>query len=484
MRGVVMAVDSGAPGRAAATGCPPQRGVLRNVARRLRRIGEILDADVAIDTMTAQRLARAERRGLQIALVCRTIAFGATAVYYVAALYLSNSAPTFLGLFVLAAMTALGIGNVVLVGTRHDKPWLKFVTSALDVLAICALTVFVSPSRTGDLPQIYAYNSVGIYMLVPFVALAALSLSPRLVVFTGTIACIGWWAAFSFIVLGMERTVSWADIPDGATREVYESIIHSPDFIARGTRLTEILVLLLTTMILAVAVVRARHLFFAQVRAEAEREAERAARERLSRQFGRYVPAEIARRLADNPAGLAPQVRHGAALMMDIENFTGAAEGRNPADVIAALNGFLAQCADAVSGRDGVVITFTGDGLLATFNTPLEVRAPEEAALAAAADLATCAARHGLRIRVGVAAGPIAAGSVGSDARQAFTVYGDTVNRAARLEGLGKAIGATILVDAATAQAAGGAMTSRGAHALRGFSEEVEVFEPALPPRG
>lgn len=449
---------------------------LRNLGRLARRIGDIADADVTIDPMTAQRLVRAERRGLQLALVCRTLCFGAIAIYYVVSLYLSNSAPTSLGLGVLSALTLLGVVNVILVGSGWDLPWLKFMTSALDVLAICGLVAFVSPSQAGDLPQVYVFQSAGIYMLMPFVALAALSLSPRLVIFTGVIACVGWWTAYSWVVSGMERALSWSDLPDKVTRPVYEAIVFSPDFVARGTRLTEILVLLLTSMILAVAVWRARHLFFAQVRAETERETERAARARLSQQFGRYVPPAVVRRLAENPEGLAPQVRHGAALMMDVENFTATAEGRDPADVIAGLNGFLADCADAVSARDGVVITFTGDGLLATFNTPLEVLEPERAALAAACDLIECANAHKLLVRVGIASGPIAAGSVGSDARQAFTVYGDTVNRAARLESLGKRLREPILVDAATAKAAGQAMASYGAHTLRGLSEPVTVF--------
>jgi class 3 adenylate cyclase len=464
-----------------AAACRKPRG-LRNMGRLARRLGEIIDADVAIDPMTAQRLARAERRGLQLALLCRTVAFGAIAVYYVVSLLVSNATPTAAGLTILSALTLLGVVNVALIGTRWDLPWLKFVTSAVDVLAICGLVAFVPPSRSGDLPQIYAFHGAGIYMLMPFVALAALSFSPRLVIFTGVTACLGWWAAFVWVVSGMERTVSWSDLPANASRAAYEAVVLSPDFIAQGSRLSEMLVLFLTTLILAIAVWRARHLFFAQVRAEAEREAERVARTRLSQQFGRYVPAAVVRRLTENPEGLAPQVRHGAAMLMDVENFTARAEGRDPRDVIAGLNGFLADCADAVSARDGVVITFTGDGLLATFNTPLEVIQPERAALDAASDLVRCAEAHGLTVRIGIATGPIAAGSVGSDARQAFTVYGDTVNRAARLEGLGKQLRKAILVDAATAAAAGAVVTSCGAHELRGLSEPVAVF--CLDPAG
>ena len=72
----------------------------------------------------------------------------------------------------------------------------------------------------------------------------------------------------------------------------------------------------------------------------------------------------------------------------------------------------------------------------------------------------------------------IAAGSVGSSTRRAFTVYGDTVNRAARLEALGKTLGETVLVDAGIAEANAGAtgLRSVGPHAIKGITEPVAVW--------
>lgn len=86
--------------------------------------------------------------------------------------------------------------------------------------------------------------------------------------------------------------------------------------------------------------------------------------------------------------------------------------------------------------------------------------------------------KAGFALRVGLASGPLATGSVGSAARRAFTVYGDTVNRAARLEALAKSLGERIVMDAATAVAA---PTPRdlGDHLLRGTVGETRVFAPA-----
>ena len=424
----------------------------------------------------AHRLARAERRGLQLAILCRTIAYVVAMAFYAVSLWLSNSAPSALGLGAFAILIAFGVANFIVIGTRHDRPWLKYVTVTLDILAVCALMAFVPLTTAGDLPQIYAFRNFSIAVLMPFVALAGLSFSTMLVLWAGLVATLGWWAAFLIVAAPMPNRLSWSDLPAGATREVWEAVYFSPDFVATGTRMTESLLLLITAAIIALAVARARRVYFAQLRAEAEREAERAARATITQQLGRYVPGAIAQRLIDDPSGLAPQVRNGAALVMDIEDFTAYANERDPAEVIAELNRFLAACADCVSERHGVVISFTGDGLLAAFNTPLEVEAPEREALVVASALVACGARHGFRVRVGIAAGPIAAGSVGSVERQAFTVYGDTVNRAARLEALAKELGEAILVDRAVLGATEGTLHDRGEHLLKGFATPQSVF--------
>ena len=118
---------------------------------------------------------------------------------------------------------------------------------------------------------------------------------------------------------------------------------------------------------------------------------------------------------------------------------------------------------------------YTGDGMLAAFNAGRALERPSAAAVAVAANLQVEAARSGFKARVGVASGPLAAGAVGSAARRAFTVYGDTVNRASRLEAFGKDCGEAILLDAATAAHAPAAR-SLGLVRLRGLAEEIEVY--------
>ncbi|MEM8665429.1 MAG: adenylate/guanylate cyclase domain-containing protein [Pseudomonadota bacterium] len=448
----------------------------RNVGRLFRSAVRSFRPVRIHDTHAMVRLQSAERRGLQLAILCRTIGFGIAGTYYIVSLLFSNSSPTFTGVGILITLTMIGVAHFIVIGTRYDRHWLKFVMVTIDIGAICALTAFVPLSYGDTVPQIFVYSIFNVHMLVPFIALSALSLSPALVLWAGASAVIGWWAAFGMIVAPMETVISWSALPPQATLEEYLAVIHSPNFIARGTRMVETISLAIVSGVLALAVARGRAMFLSQVRAEEGREAERASRARVTRQLGRFVPAAIAKRLIGDPAGIRPQVRHGAVLVMDIADFTAYAEGRGPSNVIAELNTFLADCADHVGAEEGVVISFTGDGLLATFNTPLEVDAPEVAALRVAHALLECGKTYGFAVRVGVAAGSVAAGSVGSSQRQAFTVYGDTVNRAARLEALAKEPNVAILCDEEVSRAVPEMLTPAGAFPLRGFSEPVAVF--------
>ena len=116
---------------------------------------------------------------------------------------------------VLGGLVLLGVIAWVLSDRRYDVWWVKYVLYTIDVMAVCAMFAFFPVSRGADVPQILAFRSTGISFLFPFVALASLSLSWRLVAWTGVMCMVGWWAAFLYVVSGMERTLSWADMPVG-----------------------------------------------------------------------------------------------------------------------------------------------------------------------------------------------------------------------------------------------------------------------------
>ena len=430
------------------------------------------------DSQRTARLTRAEQDGLRLAILCRTLALAVMLAWFVFATLAVGNTPRPWGMTALGLFVVIGAAYYFIIGTHLDRPWVKYLIYAVDMLGLCALFVLIPVSRAAEVPQIIAFRAYGIYFLVPVVAMAALSLSWHLVLWCGAVGAVGWWAAFLVVVRPMERTLTWGDMPDSPTRADHETIFLSIDFIGIGNRVEETGTLAITACIVALAVYRARKVFFAQLSAEAARETERAARERITQRLGRFIPEAVAQRLIADDSALTPQRRLGAVLVADVANFSAYSSGKQPEDVIAALNGLLSDCSDAVSEAGGVVISFTGDGLLATFNTPIELPAPEEAALNAALRIGQAAQAHNFTMRVGLAAGPIAAGSVGSDKRQAFTVYGDTVNRAARLEQLGKALGETLLVDQGIVRALpfGAKIVPLGAHQLRGLDGPTDIW--------
>ena len=431
---------------------------------------------------STDRLRLAERDGLRLAIRCRTLVAGVGLTWVVASSVLTwDVRAAFLSPAVVLALvvfTAIGLVHLRVMGTAFDRPWIKFAIYAIDALAICAFFAFVPVLRDEAVPQIIAFRAYGIYYLFPVVVLAALSLSWRLVVWTGGIAVVGYWAAFLFVVAGMDRAISWTEVPPGTDGAAYLTVFLSPDFIGRGSRFEETGFLLVSTLILALVVHRARMVFFAQIAAEAAREEARTARERIAATLGRYVPEAIAAVLIKDETALAPQERHAAVLVMDVTGFSRYAHDRPPAEVIATLNDFLGRSADAVSAEGGIVIQFTGDGLLAGFASPFAGPVPEVTALAAARRLLAIAPDFGFGVRIGLAAGPVVAGSIGSARRQAFTVYGDTVNRAARLETLGKRLAASVVLDAAVARhcPAEDGLIDHGPQDVPGFALPLPVW--------
>lgn len=408
------------------------------------------------------RLITAEREGLRLALFSRTLVVGLGFAWYLMWSFPNVFSPLIVGVFAL--LVASGAIHLYLIKRQLDQPWMKYASYALDISAICAAFALMPVTSNEPTPQILVYRAYGIYYLFPLIAMAALSLSPRLVVWTGCCVVIGWWAAYLSITLGDPDLVEWSDFG----RLGYQEIVLHPKFSGRGNRIEETAMTLAAALILALAVQRAKRVFFAQVEAET-------ARRRATELLGQFAPEDVAQEMLENDAALRPQVTDGAALVLDIADFTAFAAGREPEAVIAALNDFLGAAADRVHAAGGVVAGFTGDGLLAAFNAGRALDRPIDAAVEVARALQTEAAKAGFSTRLGVAAGPLAAGAVGSSARRAFTVYGDTVNRAARLEAFGKECGEAILLDAESAAAAPAAR-SLGRHSLRGLAGQVEIY--------
>jgi adenylate cyclase len=165
------------------------------------------------------------------------------------------------------------------------------------------------------------------------------------------------------------------------------------------------------------------------------------------------------------------ETRQATILMSDIRGFTRMASVLSPAEVVAFLNDYLTHMVDAVVAEEGRLDKFIGDGLLAVFGAPQEHPDDPQRACRVAlrmrtvlAELNAQRAAQGLApiaIGIGIHTGPVVAGNIGSARKMEYTVIGDTVNVASRIEQLTKQYGTDIIVSAATRAAVGEAFVLR-----------------------
>jgi class 3 adenylate cyclase len=171
--------------------------------------------------------------------------------------------------------------------------------------------------------------------------------------------------------------------------------------------------------------------------------------------FGRYIPKRVASTILSSGGDIKPVSATATILYADIEGFTSIAERISPEQVVEMLNEYFSATVEIIEKNNGVVTQFQGDAMLVTFNLPVDDEFHADSAIRAGLAIERlCGERKfagiTLRVRIGVATGSVTAGNVGSDSRISYTVHGDAVNLAARLEGLNKQFGTYLLVDEAT----------------------------------
>jgi class 3 adenylate cyclase len=215
-------------------------------------------------------------------------------------------------------------------------------------------------------------------------------------------------------------------------------------------------------------------------------------REKIRSAFGRYVDDSVVDEVlrAEGAGVLAGGEKVITVLFADLANFTAFSEGKAPEQLLLELNGYFSAMAGAVEGNRGVIDKFIGDAVMAYWGAPAPN--PEHALQACNAALQMAeifrkdfAPRYpGLGLRIGLATGTALIGNVGSEHRRNFTVMGDTVNLASRLEGANKAFGTVICVSQATRQAVGGLLTFRllGRVRVAGRTEPEPISELVADP--
>lgn len=215
-----------------------------------------------------------------------------------------------------------------------------------------------------------------------------------------------------------------------------------------------------------------------------------AERDRVRDLLGKVVSPEIATQLLQSDLQLGGEEREVTILFSDLRDFTTLSESLPPAEMLALLNRYLDRMSAIVEKHGGVIDKYIGDAIMALFGAP--VAAPDAAAravkvareMAAALDTLNrelaAEGKPALALGVGINTARVIAGNMGSQTRLNYTVIGDGVNLASRLESLTKepSYGTRIIVSAATAHAAAHAATFRplGAVTVKGKTEAVQIY--------
>jgi adenylate cyclase len=212
-------------------------------------------------------------------------------------------------------------------------------------------------------------------------------------------------------------------------------------------------------------------------------------RERLRDAFGTFVDPDLAERVARDGINLEGDEVDLSVLFMDVRGFTAFSEQAAATEVVARLNALYEVVVPVILRHGGHANKFIGDGLLAIFGAPGRLPDHADRALAASVDIIDCVEEQfagDLRVGVGVNSGSAVVGTVGGGGRLDFTVIGDTVNTAARVESATRDTGDDILITEATRSRLRGAqhrLAERPPMSLKGKGEAVRVFAAATSER-
>ena len=299
------------------------------------------------------------------------------------------------------------------------------------------------------------------YFLI--IILSPLRLDPWLCLFTGGLAVAGYGALVA---------AYWQELARGW---VESAALMQLSFFSRGS------LLLAGGLIAGFVSLRIRTALIETLREVQERE-------RVVDLFGQHVSPSVVNQLLSQPTRETPELREVCVMVLDVRNFTTFSEARPADEVVRYLNTLWSFMVRTVNEHHGIVNKFLGDGFLAIFGAPLTTGQDCADAVAASRrildeleQLAAAGTLSATQIGIALHAGSVIVGSIGSADRKEYTVIGDVVNVAFRIEALNKEFGSKLLISERVRQQAGlnGAGERLPPVAIRGRSDVVEVYRLA-----
>jgi adenylate cyclase len=371
-----------------------------------------------------------------------------------------QTVPIALGLYLLFTISRLVASyKIVLPG------WILVGSIIMDVGLL--MTLIWSFHIQYEQPASFYLKAPTMLYVFIFIALRTLRFDPRYILLSGGAAIVGWMALVFYVI--------WSDPNDPMITRNYVEYLTSNSILI-GAEVDKAISIAMVTIVLAVAIYRGKRMM------------SRAAMDQVAaRDLSRFVPSDVVEHITHAEESIKPgdgESKVATVLFTDIEGFSTISEGMTPKQLVSTLNEYFGVAAEIVQRNGGTISQYQGDAMLITFNT---VQADEDHAANAirtALELrdAYSTQEFGdgtlMKTRSGINTGEMTVGAVGSADRLIFTVHGDEVNVAARLEQLNKEHGTYIMVSAQTRDAVPDAFTYRHVCevVVRGRSTPTDVY--------
>jgi adenylate cyclase len=341
----------------------------------------------------------------------------------------------------LGIYLALTLGRLLWSHLGRLPDWSLAISVFVDVTLLMVL-IWSFHIQYMQPPSFYLKAPTLLYVFI-FIALRALRFDARFVILAGALAALGWGVLIAYVV--------YANPGDTMITRDYVSYLTS-NSILLGAEFDKIISILVVTGLIAVALFRAKGLL---VRAVSEQAA--------ARELSRFFAPEIAERIkgaADHILAGSGEMREAAILNLDLRGFTPLAGALPPGEVMGLLADYQQRMVPVIQRHGGSIDKFLGDGIMATFGAvrPSDRQAADalaalEAVMAEAAAWQRDCQSQGRscpQVNGAVATGRVLFGAVGDDTRLEYTVIGEAVNLAAKLEKHNKELGVRALCDSAS----------------------------------
>ncbi|MBT4425409.1 MAG: adenylate/guanylate cyclase domain-containing protein [Rhodospirillaceae bacterium] len=338
----------------------------------------------------------------------------------------------------------LTLSAEILAFRRFFRPWLPWLFVTIDVLLLLGFLILMSLAMEAPLSAILGIP--GSALIFVFIAHAALRHRPWLIAYTVALFSTLW-----VLLIGLSDIFPVSGGEDLLPAGLQMGTGHH----GLASEAVRVAIIILTGIIVVVSVSRARNCLFTSI-----------TQTRRSANLARYVPHGMAGELADSglEAMWQGHRQDAAVLFVDIRGFTAMSEKLEAGAVAALLTDFRGRMSHPIEQHGGVIDKFIGDAIMGVFGTPRP--GPDDARNALHCALDMVETLHGwnrerqadgrpaIALGIGVHYGQVFAGAIGNETRLEYTVIGDTVNVAERLEKLTRTVGAPLVVSAGLLHAA------------------------------